>query len=81
MAIVANQTTLTLDASSVGCIRSFAVLAGVVKEVDVTCLDSSIETFQASTLEEAQEMTFTVILDAASSALEAGVSGSWLIQF
>lgn len=81
MAIVANQTTLTLDASSVGCIRSFAVPSGVVKEVDVTCLDSSIETFQASTLQEAQEMTFTVIFDPSSSALEAGVSGSWLIQF
>ena len=75
MAIVANQTTITLDASSVGCVRSFSVPAGVVKEVDVTCLDSSIETYQASTLQSAQEFTFTIILDPATSALEAGTSG------
>jgi len=81
MAIVANQTTITLDASSVGCVRSFSVPAGVVKEVDVTCLDSSIETYQASTLQSAQEFTFTIILDPATSALEAGTSGSWVITF
>lgn len=81
MAIVANQTTITLDASSVGCVRSFSVPAGVVKEVDVTCLTDSIETFQASTLQEAQEFTFTIILDPASSALEAGTAGTWQITF
>jgi hypothetical protein len=81
MAIVANQTTITLDASSVGCVRSFSVPAGVVKEVDVTCLTDSIETFQASTLQEAQEFTFTIILDPAVNALEAGTSGTWEITF
>ena len=81
MAIVANQTTITLDASSVGCVRSFSVPAGSVKEVDVTCLDSTIETYQASTLQEAQEFTFTVILDPSVNALTAGTAGSWLITF
>lgn len=81
MAIVANQTTITLDSTSVGCVRSFSVPAGVVKEVDVTCLTDSIETFQASTLQEAQEFTFTIILDPASSALEAGTAGTWEITF
>ena len=81
MAIVANQTTITLDASSVGCVRSFSVPAGSVKEVDVTCLDSTIETYQASTLQEAQEFTFTIILDPSVNALTAGTSGAWLITF
>jgi hypothetical protein len=81
MAIVANLTTITLDASAVGCVRSFSVPAGVVKEIDVTCLDSTIETFQASTLQEAQEFTFTIILDPAVNALEAGTAGAWVITF
>ena len=81
MAIVENQTTITHDASSVGCVRSFSVPAGVVKEVDITCLTDTIETFQASTLQEAQEFTFTVILDPATSALEAGTAGDWVITF
>jgi len=81
MAIVANQTTITLDASSVGCVRSFSVPAGTVKEVDITCLTDTIETYQASTLQEAQEFTFTVILDPATSALEAGTAGAWVITF
>ena len=81
MAIVANQTTISLDASTVGCVRSFSVPAGTVKEVDVTCLDSTIETYQASTLQEAQEFTFTIILDPAVNSLEAGTAGSWEIEF
>ena len=81
MAIVANQTTISLDASTVGCVRSFSVPAGTVKEVDVTCLDSTIETYQASTLQEAQEFTFTIILDPAVNSLEAGTAGSWELEF
>lgn len=81
MAIVANLTTITLNATSVGCVRSFSVPAGVVKEVDITCLTDTIEKFQASTLQDAQEFTFTVILDPATSALEAGTAGSWVITF
>ena len=86
MAIVANQTTITRNASTVGCVRSFSVPAGTIKEVDVTCLDSTIETYQASTLQEAQEFTFTIILDPAVNSLEvgtevAGTNDAWELEF
>jgi len=81
MAIVANQTTITIDGITVGCIRSFSVPAGTVKEVDVTCISSSIETFQPSTLQEAQELTFTVIFDTTADLLEPGTAGSFVITF
>jgi len=81
MAIVANKTVLTLDATTVGCVRSFSAPAGAVKEVNVTCLDSDIETYQASTLEAAQEMTFTVLFDPGSAALEKGTAGTWEFVF
>jgi len=86
MAIVANQTTISRNASSVGCVRSFSVPAGVIKEIDVTCLNSSIETYQASTLQSAQEFTFTVILDPSVNALSVGTevegtNDSWEVEF
>ena len=78
MAIVANLTTISLDASPIGNITSFSAPEDAVKEVDVTTLSSVIEEYQASTLEIAGEFSFTIHADSADLP-QKGDAGEWVI--
>jgi hypothetical protein len=78
---IANLTTITLDALSVGCIRSFSAPGSAIKEVEVTCLSDTLEAFQPSTLGVAQEFTLTIALDETASSVDVGDAGSWVITF
>jgi hypothetical protein len=78
---IANQTTITLDAVSVGCIRSFSAPGGAIKEIEATCLADSIEQYIPSTLEVAQEFTFSVILESTAQAVSVSDAGAWVITF
>lgn len=79
MAITANLTTITLEAAPVGCVTEFAIPSEEAKEVETTCLDSTIESFINSTLKAGQEFTFTVILDTEDRAVTLGDSGEWIV--
>ena len=84
MAIVANLTTITRNGSSLGCIRSFSAPVGAVKEVDVTCLDSTVQTFIPSTLGEALEFTATVLFEnggISAGQVVAGTDDTFVITF
>jgi len=78
---IANQTTITLDAVSVGCVRSFSAPGGAIKEIEATCLVDTIEKYIPSTLAVAQEFTFSVILESTASAIDVGDTGAWVITF
>jgi hypothetical protein len=78
---IANQTTITLDASDVGCVRSFSAPGSAIKEIEATCLADTIEQYIPSTLEVAQEFTFSIILESSAQAISVGDSGSWVITF
>ena len=78
---IANQTTITLDAVSVGCVRSFSAPGAAIKEVEVTCLIDTIEQYEPSTLGVAQEFTFSLILESTASAVDVGDAGSFVITF
>lgn len=79
MAITANLTTITVGGSPVGCVTEFAVPAEEEKEVEVTCLDSTIETFINSTLKAGQEFTFTVVLDTEARPVDITTAGVWVV--
>lgn len=81
MAITPNGTTATLDASSLGCVRSITPPDRAVKEVDITCLDSTIETFTTSTLQSAQEMTLVRLIDPEVMDVAPGDSGAFVVTF
>jgi hypothetical protein len=78
---IANQTTITLDAVSVGCVRSFSAPGEAIKEIEATCLADSIEQYIPSTLGVAQEFTFSVILESTAQAVSVGDAGAWVITF
>ena len=78
---IANQTTITLDASQVGCVRSFSAPGSAIKEIEATCLADTLEKYIPSTLGVAQEFTFSVVLQSTASAVDVGDSGSWVITF
>lgn len=81
MAITPNGTTATKDASSLGCVRSIILPERAVKEVDITCLDSTIETFTTSNLQSAQEMTLVRLIDPEVMDVAEGDSGAFVITF
>ena len=78
---IANQTTITLDASPVGCVKSFSAPGSAIKEVDVTCLIDTLEAFIPSTLGVAQEFTIGISLQSTASAVDVGDAGVWVITF
>tara|TARA_R110000824_G_scaffold218492_2_gene405203 strand:+ start:2733 stop:3119 length:387 start_codon:yes stop_codon:yes gene_type:complete len=78
---ISNQTTITLDAATVGCIRGFSAPGEALKEVEVTCLADTLEQYQPSTLGVAQEFTLTNILESTAAAVSVGDAGSWVITF
>jgi len=78
---IANQTTITLDAVGVGCVRSFSAPGSAIKEIEATCLADTIEQYIPSTLEVAQEFTFSIVLESTASAVSSGDAGAWVITF
>ncbi len=78
---IANQTTITLDSTSIGFIRSFSAPGAGIKEVEVTCLSDTLESYIPSTLGVAQEFTVTIAVESTASELAVGDSGAWVITF
>lgn len=79
MAINATGTTITLDASSVGCVQSFSIPGASFPEYNATCLDDTYEVWIKSALELATELTFVVILDTLADAVNKNDSGEWVV--
>ena len=78
---IANQTQITLDATSVGCVRSFSAPGGAIKEIEATCLIDTIEQYIPSTLAVAQEFTFSVVVESTAQAVSVGDAGEWVVTF
>lgn len=79
MAINSTGTTITLDASPVGCVQSFSIPGSSYGEYNATCLDDLIEQWKRSALQTAMEFTFVIILDTLADAVAKDDDGAWII--
>lgn len=81
MAISSNGATITLDATNVASVRSLGLPVRGKKEIDITTLSDSIETFTASNLDIAAEMSVTILIDPQTMSYSQGDSGAFVITF
>lgn len=81
MAITGPGTTVTKDAASIGCVRSITPPDKTVGKTDITCLDSTIMTYTASTIRGEASLVITRLLDPEVMDLDEGDSGAWVITF
>jgi len=77
--IVANLTTIALDASPIANIKGFTIPGAENKEFDITTLDSTIEEFKKSSLKVAKDFTFNLLLDTTDGTITEDDEGTWLI--
>lgn len=78
--IIFEGATLTLDASSVGCVRGFGVPGDEINEFDKSCLQDLRETWAVGSQKKKQQFVFTLVHDTTEATLLAvGDSGEFVI--
>ncbi len=77
--IVANLTTISLDASTIANVKGFTIPGAENKEFDITTLDSTIEEFKKSTLKVAKDFVFNLLLDTTDGTITEDDEGEWVI--